>query len=213
MFVSEDNLRPKFLKPFFINDLAIATNAHALIFFDKTLCEEKLTPYIDKPESILSVIPNERNENFSIPIETIKAAIAKCPLIDEIKEEKITCDACDGEGTVEYEFDYGYKSYELEGDCPVCNGEGSTGKDIPTGNRVVDMFTPIKIKNSCFSAFYLNKLVQVAKILNKDSIVLTLMTGKNNTTIFKIDNVEIILMPLMFEGVKKDMIELCHLKN
>lgn len=208
MFVSEDTLRPQFLKPFFIDNLAIATDAHSLVFFDKNLCDENLLPFDRKPESVLSVIPKERNENFLISIESLKSAISKCPLIDEMKDNKKTCNACYGEGDVEYVFEYGGMDYELEHECPVCDGEGTIGKDIPTGNKITDKDAPIKIKHSCFSVNYISKLIRIAETLGEDKIFLTLSTGKHNITVFKIKNVELLLMPLCIENGEKDVIEL-----
>ena len=38
---------------------------------------------------------------------------------------RVKCEACDGCGRVEWEFSYGGRAYDMDADCPVCEGEGS----------------------------------------------------------------------------------------
>lgn len=100
MFKSDDDIRHHFLKPFTINNYAMATDAHCMVFFDKSLCPN-IEPFAGKDAAgIVGVIPNERNVDFNITLETLKGAINLSPLVDEyLVEEKVTkCDACDGEG-------------------------------------------------------------------------------------------------------------------
>ena len=141
MYKSDDDLRIQFTKPFFINDLAISTDASSMVFFDKKLCK-KLEYFSGKDaNNIISVIPYLRNESFEFSLQTLNKALSNCPLIDEIliEETEDDCEECDGDGSVEFEYDSKLKTYSVERDCPVCYGEGSitTETKTPTGNKIL----------------------------------------------------------------------------
>lgn len=36
----------------------------------------------------------------------------------------VKCEACDGDGSVEWEFCHGGRTYDMVADCPVCGGDG-----------------------------------------------------------------------------------------
>lgn len=211
MFISDEMYRPNLLDPFFIGELAIATNAHIMIFFNKKLCS-KLKAYSGKND-VLAVIPKERNENLSISLETINYAIAKLPLIDEMQEEKKECEACDGDGVVAYRFEYGFGDYEIEEECPICKGEGEIKESISTGKKIIDHKMDLKIKGSAFRVEYLEKIVKVAELLKEDKITLTYMSEPCEASIFKIgDDVEILLAPVMEYPISIDeepLIQIC----
>lgn len=213
MYKSDDDLRVQFTKPFFINDLAISTDASSMVFFDKKLCKE-LEYFTGKdPNNIISVIPTLRNESFIFSLENLNNALSKCPLIDEIliEETEEDCEECDGEGIVEYEYDGKLKTHTVERDCPVCDGEGSTTTETktPTGNKILDLSKSIKIKQSSFAAKQLSKLVKVAELLNEKTITLTYQVAANQCSIFLIGNVEILVMPTMMYNDAEGVI--CHI--
>lgn len=37
---------------------------------------------------------------------------------------RVKCEACEGDGRVEWEFEYGGRTYDMDADCPVCDGDG-----------------------------------------------------------------------------------------
>lgn len=213
MYKSNDDLRVYFTSPFFINDLAIATDASAMVFFDKKLCK-KLDFFSGKdPDNIIKVIPVTRNESFVFSLDTLNNALSKCPLIDEIliEESEEECDECDGEGFVEYEYDGKLTTHTIERDCPVCDGEGSKITEVktPTGQKVLDLSKNIQIKQSSFSAKQLSKLAKVAELLNEKNITLTYQVASNQGSIFSIGNVEILVMPTMMSNDADGV--LCHI--
>lgn len=213
MYKSSDDLRVQFTKPFFINDLAISTDASSMVFFDKKLCKE-LEYFTGKdPNNIISIIPTLRNESFNFSLEILNNALAKCPLIDEIliEETEEECEECDGEGCVEYEYKSKLKSFYTEMDCPICDGQGifTTETKTPTGNKVLDLDKSIQIKQSSFAAKQLSKLAKVAELLNENTITLVYQIAAQQGSIFKIGQVEILVMPTMLFDNIEDVV--CHI--
>lgn len=197
LFKLKNDNRPIFEKPFFHKGLAIATDMYSMVFFDSKLCSEK-EPFSGK-ENMLDFMPKERNQNFAFTIDVLKNTIGKCPLKDELKIVKASekCDACMGEGEVTYEFFYAKKDYEIERDCPVCDGEGVTKEQLlPTGNKIPDLEHHIQIKDAMFLATNLSKLINVCEILNEPDIVLVYANTPISIHIFKIGLVEIMIVPI-----------------
>lgn len=213
MFKSDDDIRQHFLKPFVINDFAIATDANCMVFFDKNLCPG-IEPFTGKDANgIIGVIPTERNVDFNITVETLQEAINTSPLVDEflLEEKRKKCDACDGDGEVEYKFSHGRKYHTLECECPECYGEGEIIGEVktPTGKQVIDLDGFIKIRFSTFSIRNMLRIIEVAKILKQDVITLTYMVKEFSPSIFKIGNVEILVMPIITNDGK---LAVCHIE-
>lgn len=196
LYADNDELRPWTSKPFFIDNLAMATNCHELIFFDKKLIDFKL-PFCENPQPhlVINNIPTERNQSFLLDTAEIEKCIKEIPLVDVIEEvdEDIKCSECKGEGEVEWEYD----CYSKMGDCPKCDGDGlqSNLKYISTGEKEIDRRFLIDIKESRISIEIINRLLKVKELLNEKEILLTFQNGENKGNIFKIGEVEILCMP------------------
>lgn len=80
-------------------------------------------------------------------LESLKKVLESFEMEEEqfIIEEGRKCEECEGSGEVEWEYtDLDGKSHFHDGDCPVCNGDGttedvfkSTGFMVPTDNSFV----------------------------------------------------------------------------
>ncbi len=198
MYVGKDELRNWLFKPFSVGNLAIATNAHELIFFNKELTKSELIPCENEnPQIILNNIPQERNQSFVLDIEKIEECFKNIPLVDVTKEvgEDIKCSECLGEGEVEWE----YERWTKDMTCPKCDGDGyeSTSKQVPTGEKEIDGLKLIDIKNSRFSVLMVDRLLKVRNLLNEKEITLVYQLQANKSTIFKIGNIEVLCMPMM----------------
>lgn len=185
-FVSTEN-RGWMKTPFYLDNMAIATDANTLIFFDKNLVDDLQECEESTKKSVLKILPVERNQNFIIKTKDLQEAFDKngCG-------EYIDCKACKGSGIVTYEFEFNGKTYDHEDECPICDGDAKFSN--------LETFF-IDIKDCRFKASNINMLLFTAKKLESHDIELVLQTEPNKPNIFKIKEVEILTMTqTKFEG-------------
>jgi len=180
--------------PFFVGEKVVATNGTSLIAVPKFTDE-----FEDLSEKTKTVYPVITNRETHIPLSELKDAITKVPLIDCFDETQTKCGACYGEGEVEFEFDYKLKSYSIEHECPVCEGQGITYRisDTPNGKKEIDYSKFIRIGECFFQIKRVEELIQTAELLNLNEVVLVKQTGVNQSNLFQLDTVELLLMPCM----------------
>ncbi len=200
LFVGDDELRASMMKPFVIDDYAMATDAHSLVFFDKSIWENQ-KPFTDKDKNTyLSVIPTIKNLDKKIQLSELEAAFSKIDLIDEEIEEvtEKDCSDCDGDGQVEWEFG----SHSKTDDCPNCDGSGTieetniklTGKKVPNPEK------RIKIGVCYFRIYELQKIISTCKILAETEFNLVYQLSSNKISWFIVGFVNILTMPVMVEN-------------
>jgi len=197
LYVGNDELRSWINEPFFIENLAIATNARELVFFDKNLSEKELNVCgNENPQLILNNIPEQRNKDYKLNIEEIETYLKNAPKVDVLKTvgKDVKCTECDGDGQVEWE----YENWTKEFDCPKCYGDGyeSESRQIPTGEFEIDPINLVDIKNSRFSIKMIERLLKVKDLLRETEIILVFQEAENMANIFKIGKVEILCMPM-----------------
>lgn len=107
-------------KPFVIGNNVYATDAHCIVFFEKSKVDYIAPLEGYEPNNILNLIPEER-ELIPISLAEIEKAFDKSNAT-----EKQECDACVGQGNVHYSFYYEPEKeyYEKLHDCPICEGVG-----------------------------------------------------------------------------------------
>lgn len=183
---SKDKHRIFITKPFLLNGKACATDAYRMIWVDEKLTSgyEKLKENIN----IENVIPNP-NCNIKLDVKEIREAIEKAPLVDEMIDDTEECKECDGFGEVEWE----YGGYTNDFDCPVCDGDGTIGSMIPSGNKVID--------DLCFIDFgnIRVKISLIADFINfiSDDLYLIYKDKPNNPLLFKSSDLTFLIMPHM----------------
>jgi hypothetical protein len=185
-FVSVEN-RGWMKTPFYLDNMAIATDANTLIFFDKKLVPDLQECKESTKKSVLAILPTERNQSFVIKTNDLQEAFDKneCGGYAE-------CKACYGSGVVDYEFNFNNKYFKNEDECPICDG---LGKFSSLENFFID------IKECRIKATNINMLLFTAKKLESETIELVLQTAPNKPNIFKIKEVEILTMSqTKFEG-------------
>jgi hypothetical protein len=194
IFTSKDDFRNWMQTSFLVGKKVVATNGWSLVAVPKFN-----NSYEDNSEKTKTVYPIEYNCDKDILITEIKKAIAKAPLIDCFDEQKEKYDACYGDGEVEYEFSHRMKDYTIEHECPICDGQGITYKTsaIPNGKKEIDYFKHIRIGNSIFNIKRLEDLIKTAELLESDKVKLVKQTGSQQTNLFAIKDVEVLLMPVM----------------
>jgi hypothetical protein len=212
MFVGQDDLRPAMTVPNIGNEYASATDAHALVFFDKNLLPENTVFETDfgeklKYPDIQRFIELEDICNNRLDLQKVNDVISKCPLIEDFDEEEKedTCNECDGSGEVTYTYeDSKYKDHELDGECPICDGYGKCTQTIekPNGRMVKNNEYYLQCGISYLSIFMIEKLLKVQQIIGGDISIVN-QTYPNKEILFKVGNVKVLIMPLMRDEVSE----------
>lgn len=130
-----------------------------------------------------------QNISFCILTSTIDSHLSKVEKEDVT--ERPNCKACESTGQVEYEFEYDRRTYEELLDCPVCDG----GHPIKTGEKVYPITVFFKIGNCFFSAKYISLLKEIADFEKASVIKLIHQTEELKYSLFRIGNIDIVLMP------------------
>ncbi len=176
--------------PFNANGKSMATNGYCLVA--TPTCGE----FTNREDKIKSVYPLEQNQNKPIKLQEIKDKLALFPTVDCFDETEQECNACYGSGLVDFEFDYEIKSYELEGECPICEGEGTTlqTSKIPNGKKELDYNKLFQIGLCAFNVERINELIFIAENIGVDEVFLVNQTLPHRPSVFLIGEVEFLVM-------------------
>jgi len=192
LMCSDDELREWMTKPFSVGNQTCATNGWSLLVVDKK------SDYPDMSDKTKSVYPVELSFTNKLEISKVKAAIDKIPLIDCFDKVVSKCNACYGEGEVEYEFEHKGRTYEIEHECPVCEGEGQTEQvsKIPNGKKEIDSSKYVKLGVNRLNIERVLELIKVAELKGVDEVLYQLPVG-NRPVAFKIgEDTILFLMPV-----------------
>lgn len=122
-----DDLRPIYQRPFLYKhdniDYVVATEGHVVLALPAT-DEDSIYEYVEDKKfscifcSIISPHHNYTFEELNTANDEIVRRLASVPR---------RCDECDGTGTVSFEYHANDDQiYNIDGDCPLCNGSGYT---------------------------------------------------------------------------------------
>ncbi|WP_412464230.1 hypothetical protein [Flavobacterium mekongense] len=192
LFYSKDKFRPAMQSAFKQNGKVYATDAYTAICVDeKHLDFEIVNEFQDKAPNIEKVYPEE---NTSRTLNVSIADFEKFMTEDEIKYlgEDISCETCDGEGEVEWEFEHWTKDFE----CPRCHGTGLSHKalEVKTGNKTLGSHK-VKIGDAFFDIRKFFKLIRVQQILGGEIELIHVPEKPTGTHLFKVGICKIIIMP------------------
>lgn len=147
-------------QPFRQRQNTYATDKIALIQVASTLPEEEYDALENPRADLVMSKPNNRNKVF-----TLDGLATLLNLIPKVLFEE--CDACDGTGKVEFEFEYNRDTYYHSADCPLCGGTGQ--QDLPVAKR--DFRYGVKFESDTWplKQKYLVKLIQTMQLLGIDT--------------------------------------------
>lgn len=181
LICSKDDSRRWMMEPFSVGNHTASTNGWSL------LVVEKESGYPDMSDKIKYVYPVELSFTDKLEISKVKEAIEKIPLLDCFDKIVSKCDACYGSGNVDFEFEYKGRTYEVESECPVCDGEGQSEQvsKIPNGKKVIDVSKYVRIGVNRLNVQRLLDLVKVAELKGVDEVLYQLPV-RNKPVAFKI---------------------------
>jgi len=142
--------------------------------------------------------------NCNEPTNIDWSKLDSIPLVDEVIDED--CDECDGFGQVEYEYfsTKTQRTYEIEGDCPICKGDGCFGKR--TGNKVPELFN-IEYNGLFFNSNCFIRLKHLEEFVGEKATLVYLPKKVDNIT-FKCGVYTLAIMPLIAPREDCETIEL-----
>lgn len=192
LFCAKDSLRPWMKNPQPHGGYIYATDSHSLIRVKEDLISKKYESETDT--YFPNIIPVE-SDDITITADNLRKLIAEAPLVNETIDNTQECEACDGDGEVEWEFFSGH-TYYMDDDCPVCQGKGEIGGDIPTGRMIPDPEFRIKLDKTYFSALLINKLIRSMEIAEVKECTRTNTDIKSGNK-FTVGYFEVLLMPML----------------
>lgn len=179
--------------PFTVGNYSMATDGLMMVFVDNELTDEYPSLTTINPTSITRTIPTE-NLNITIPVDKLKNALDKFTKEEIIQTDKIECGECEGSGEVPWT----YKHYEVEDDCPKCQGSGnsfvrskSTGLFKYINGQYVKLFV------SHLNPNHVQYIIEFAELLKQDRIILTSQESYNKPVMFKIGQLNCLFMPVI----------------
>ena len=198
LFCSTDEMRPQLLKPFKNGNYTYATDGTIMV-----RCENERIDFEyennETPPNAEKIVP-EVNMSEILDLDAIDW-VSLMNTDETIGDgNDVECGHCDGQGSVEDNFLYKGKFYDFEYECPVCDGSGyeEEEKEIPTGRKNFGAGDKIKLKNTFFVARKFYKIKMVKDIIGGD-VELISYNGHDKAVVFKIQFLEIIIMPILFD--------------
>ena len=189
LFTPKDWFRPWMEEPWNIEGKTCTTNGWVV-----AICP-KFGEFPEPKESTKDIYPKPQNLNIEISVEVLRNAIKQmpCEVVVEEEIEENECRDCMGTGEVTWT----YEDYEKEYECPVCEGTGKVEKTkyIPTDKTEPLPDWAVKIKGSGFLTGRILDLIKVAEILEEKSVLLIHQKDERQASIFKIGDVELLVMP------------------
>lgn len=175
--------------PFRIDQKVYATDANTMIIMDGKLAPE-ISELANYPaENVLKNIPDYGPSLGIIPVSVLKEALSNVPMVDAY----IWCEACDGEGDVDFRFEWENKTYWKNHDCPVCNGDGEI-KKVPD-ELEYDPTSHIVVGESAFKARIIDMIVKAGELSGSKEIKILYQPEPEKATIFGFEGFDVMAMP------------------
>jgi hypothetical protein len=201
----DDKLRPVLQKPFInknFNDEMWASDGHLLLMIRKGICRGKYREESEKFNKRISVKPV--NCNRIVDFKNIDEACSRFELVPEMKKisDEKPCPECHGKGIVTWH----YNGYDLEDDCPVCEGYGTIDDDCweKTGRMIPPPESFLRIDGTVFFTHTITKAVEGLRLMGFEKMVHTVSVD-TYANMFKVaDGVDLLIMPVCMSSMHGD---------
>lgn len=170
----------KFSHPFRQGDYCAVTDGKFLIIVPNALVDGKYE--LQDKLDLRSYTNQSPNCSVQFTIKDFKDAMNAIPVCDTE-----VCDACKGQTTVFFRFEYNGKLYTQEYCCPICCGDGRTDSPI----MIKDDRYLIKINTKYITLEYFRKLLKLFSLSKKEEI--TLAIQDNYISGFIMGNISVFL--------------------
>lgn len=190
MFISDDEMRPVFCKPFEDGDYVCATDTNVLIrvakkYIDGDFKTDKKTPDVSR------VMP-EHSPKYIITDANLKDAFARLGI--DYNLMSIDCQECDNEGEVQWHYtDRDGDEHFMSGECPCCHGT----EVVRNGSGKM-----CEIDNECFDARYVLLIYHVISTIGIRHVDVS-VDPRRQFLFHVADGVDVVIMPLAIERLKR----------
>jgi hypothetical protein len=210
MFTASDEDRRGLMFPYVKNGIVYATNAYALIAIPEDELSIKYNNVYDKFPDIdilFSSFEKEDVSSMNVKMSDIAKELAKARMSVDYNYSK--CKGCDGDGSVEWTYeDNSGHIHKLNGNCPVCNGDGVTKEQSQFERVIVNMFKgddgmecEIDIGGLRYSPNSVYLLFMAALINGYKEIEISYMKDRIGPTLIRLGNIRVYIV----EMLKKNM--------
>lgn len=202
LFLGNDELRPAMHSPFIQEQYVFATDGAIILQFEKSkLLTIDFTSH-EKAPNALAIIPTEDNMTVVFETQLLRDKIAESrdAVNKRYTKSLETCPDCSGRGEVDYKFnDYLHNTHEIESDCPTCEGGGRIEMIVDLSNNgklVEEIYENLSWHDTLFATDYIDKIVQVAELLEEKTIKLVHRNSELSLHKFTVGDCAICLMPI-----------------
>jgi hypothetical protein len=202
LFTGTDENRPAMMFPNLSNGVVYATDTHALITIPENELVLKYGTSEKYPNAQKILDDFSKRELQSIRVNVVDLAKELTKARIEVDKDSIKCKECKGSGTVEFEYcDKQNETHYIDGDCPICDGEGSSEINSKFARIKLDMIQKedgtqigIFIDNLYFHPFQLYRLFMVASLKRSDFFEIMYDPDNYGQTLACFENIKVLTM-------------------
>jgi hypothetical protein len=202
LFTGTDKTRPLMMFPNLYNGIVYATDTLALITIPENELSLKYSTNTAYPDAQKIIDDFEKKELQSIRVNVVDLAKELTKARIEVDKDSIKCKECKGSGTVEFKYeDKTGETHYIDGDCPICYGEGSSEKDSKFARIKLLMIekedgtqVAININDLYFHPFQLYRLFMVASIKRIDDFEILFDPNRYGQVISNFGNIKVLTM-------------------
>ena len=202
LFTGTDENRPAMMFPNLVNGIVYATDTHALVAIPENELALKYGTNEKYPNAQKILDDFSKKELQSVRVNTLDLAKELTKARIEVDKYSIKCKECKGSGTVEFEYcDKQNETHYIDGDCPICDGEGSSEKDSKFARIKLSMIEKedgtqiaININDLYFHPFQLYRLFMVASLKRIDDFEILYDANNYGQVVSIFGNIKVLTM-------------------
>lgn len=202
LFTGTDENRPAMMFPNFSNGVVYATDTHALISIpeNELMLKYGTNEKFPNAQKILDNFSKKELQSISVNVVDLAKELTKARI--EVDKDSIKCKECEGRGTVEFEYcDKQNETHYIDGDCPICYGEGSDERDSKFARIKLSMIKKedgtqiaININDLYFHPFQLYRLFMVASLKRIDDFEIMYDPNSYGQVVSLFGNIKVLTM-------------------
>jgi hypothetical protein len=156
-------------------------------------------------------LQNGDESKTKIQVDEVNRILNACPEteIDINKSNRVNCEECKGMGTVFFKYvttSTSKREYELDGDCPICDGSGFHLEKETSTKSQIDKDAIIKFGLNYFTMGVFSKILEASRLLENPVEVVYQSENYLSGDLFKVGEVEFLAMPFAYKkGVSRSV--------
>ncbi len=202
-YLSHDDLRLKFMKPFLSCGYVCATDAYIMLKVKQELLSGE---YAENGTDIKKLL-EKPNMSVSFSLDELQQAVKDSMTGEEevVTREVVVCPECNGEGEVEWKYSSEEgRVYYADFECPRCHGTGNLIDAVKekTGEKCAKYEDVLKIQGVVFRTELIARMCDTMRLLSVDKVeyISRSYTAGN---IFKVaGGVEVVIIRSLIDDAK-----------